>query len=790
MKKCHRSHPTVDRAQLIALLLTTLLALGVAPTRMLAGNKKANKADRPADKAATPTVTDAEIHAGIKKLTNRLFSMQNADGLWVDAFPKDDSIHGVQFGGTTALATLALLEAGVSYQDPRLERAIDFLSKVDMKGTYARSIRAQMWAVMPDRFAPQLAEDVKWLVDDRRPGPEGGYVFSYTQPGDGGKTGGGAYSNSRTKFAMLALWQGAKRGHPVPGDLWAGVEEHYTKTQLDDGGWGYNVKQWNHSRGSMTAAGLVSLHVIQDYLHAPEYRQVGKHLPIEEPINKGLAWFDRNYVPDHVPEVGGTKGGYSNVFYYLYAVERTGVASGVKYFNNKPWFDSGARVILDQIDDKALDPGRAINSKGPDANVGNQIISASFALMFLIRGGQPVLINKLEVPDYAWNNRPFDVKHLTQWVSDEMETPMLWQRVPITTPVDTWFDAPIMYLASHEPLDLNPTQKAKLKEYLMRGGLLVTSADSNSNAFNLSVKELMTELFPTLTYAKIAPDDPLYSAIYHIDPTFRAEALSNGVRQLAIHLPADVSWPLHARDLSHLPLWQFFANLSYVATEGAPVRGGVAHADGGKAERGDAVDVARVLYDGNRNAESLVWQTLGETDAKVDTNVADVELDKLAGANAPLAHLIVTDGITPTDDQANALRDYVKRGGTLLVEAGGGQSRFGEAAMMLVAQVFRDDRLRPISIGIPMITGEGFNGYDVTNVHYRRFTLLRQGAGVEAPRLMTVEIDGEPRVIVSLDDLSLACLGVRRWGVDGYATDSARRLLSNIARYAARSRKN
>jgi hypothetical protein len=53
------------------------------------------------------------------------------------------------------------------------------------------------------------------------------------------------------------------------------------------------------------------------------------------------------------------------------------------------------------------------------------------------------------------------------------------------------------------------------------------------------------------------------------------------------------------------------------------------------------------------------------------------------------------------------------------------------------------------------------------------------------PRLWTFTDCGRPAVIFSNYDLSTAALAVSHWGINGYATQSARRLLTNIALWAS-----
>lgn len=60
------------------------------------------------------------------------------------------------YGGRMSLAIYALLAAGERYTDPRMKRALEWLSRIDSKGTYTLGIRAQIWALLPREMGREL----------------------------------------------------------------------------------------------------------------------------------------------------------------------------------------------------------------------------------------------------------------------------------------------------------------------------------------------------------------------------------------------------------------------------------------------------------------------------------------------------------------------------------------------------------------------------------------------------------------------------------------------------------
>ncbi|MHC4996734.1 MAG: hypothetical protein ACYTGQ_16975, partial [Planctomycetota bacterium] len=162
-------------------------------------------------------VTDHEIRRAIDLLVGALYGAQNQAGLWDSPVPDLEDRAARNHGGLTALATYALLTAGQSYQDPRLRPAIEFLRRVNMTGTYARSLRAHVWAALPPKYEELLRRDHLWLT--RAQHTSRGH-FNYYAQADAG------YDNSTTQYGALGVWESVKRGNRVVPAFWGRLERH------------------------------------------------------------------------------------------------------------------------------------------------------------------------------------------------------------------------------------------------------------------------------------------------------------------------------------------------------------------------------------------------------------------------------------------------------------------------------------------------------------------------------------------------------------------------------------
>jgi hypothetical protein len=740
--------------------------------------------------AASARITDEQVQSAIQRIIERLYQLQNERGTWdpEQANPDTkDHTFGANYGGMTAIATYALLTAGESYQSPRLKRAIDFLATAELKGTYAVGLANHVWANLPPRFEPQMKKNTEWLLGAVGGGPaKGGYTYLSLQGmvNPGSSAPGGPFDNSNTQYGVLGVWEAAKRGLPVPQGYWQRIGQHFTQMQHEDGGWSYvypvappgNSFLSNLGRyGSMTAGGLACLFIVQDYLHTDDFRRPGvtRSHPLTLNIQKGLDWFDQHFKPNENPSVGGTALG--DVYYYLMGVERIGLASGYKHFGEHDWYAEGAEILM----------------RSP----GNQPYQLAFSLLFLVRGRVPVYANKLRLPDYDWNNRPRDVARIAAWISDELEQEVNWQIVNIGASPEQWLDAPILYIASHEPLKLSDEQALKIKRYIDLGGLVVTTADSASTSFTESVRKLYEKLYPDLKLGRLSPEDEMMDVTFRIKGNAMGSlSLHNGVRHLAIHIPRDASWIFHSSHHGDPQPWQFMANIYSYATEKGQARPRLAEhfvtrrGSGG----GPRIDIARVRYEGSWNPEPLAWEVQSNVmfnEHKADVATKVVAMEELDAAGVRFAHIAGIDRVTFSEAQLAALKRYVEGGGVVLFETVGGRGEFTGGMAQALAELAPDSRPRPLAIQSAPVTGQGFGGHDVGRINYRAFTILRTGR-FTSPRLQVIEVAGRPAIFISNEDLTMGMLGKNVHGIYGYDISSSRRIMSNLVLWSQSQRAN
>ena len=757
----------------------------------------------PAARAASPAQVQRAIDAG----RTYLFKHQH-DGNW-EAVPKPDkteksagpSVKAGQWGGLTAVATLGLLAAGTPASDEHVKAAIGFLRTAEIRGTYALGMRAQVWNLIPPEPWVRQAElaDLKLLqqgLHTAKGRPLGMYGYLTTSVSDD-------YDHSVSQFGVLGMWSLSQAGVEVPTAYWRIVEDAWHRQQLPGGGWSYDGRPIFGPRAdkketlSMTAAGAATLFVAQEFTQvAPKCN--GN--PVDPALDAAVRALGQRLAD--LPAV--------HKYYAMFGVSRVGLASGYKHLGDTDWFAWGSDILCH---DQHADGGWTSFSLEPTTGTSD----TAFALLFLSRGNAPVMVNKLRYDVVAgtgpsaksspgtWNQRPRDVANLSRWVGRQLEVPLNWQVVALTDSADDLLDAPLLYMAGGKSPALSPADVDKLRAYCEDGGLLVGHADCASPEFVAGFHKLGEQLFPGRHFRPLEATHPIYTnQMFPRDKWATKpplEGLSNGARELMVLLPAGDPakvWQGRAfQPVKNEPGGQMMVDLFLYAVEREGLR-----------KRGEtylvrrkpdaptparAVRVARLKYAGNWDPEPGGWRRLANVlhnDGTVELTVEPVDpaTAKLDPALTPLASLTVTDSdaaLTPA--AMAAVRDYVKAGGTLLLDVAAGRSAGRAAATANLAKLFPDaaHELPVLPPDDPLYTAGGPK-LSVGKVDFRRFERSRRA--VHEPQLRGWQVDGRTAVLYSAEDVSVGLVGEPIDGVAGYVPTDATRVVSAVIAYAAKLR--
>src|SRR5947209_6066804 len=217
----------------------------------------------PARAQGKATLAD-RVHNSINKGERYLLSQQWPEGDWEKA-----EGYANHVGGITALATLALLNAGVPDADrPRVEKALSYLRGLEVNSVYARAL--QTMALTEASLDPRRDEvsrkkdlevirrNVQWLINARVVNDGRLQGWAYNNVNKGSKNA------STSQYALLGLWAGKQAGIEIKRDLWEAIRDYYVRTQDPQAGfWIYDPQfgPRGHDQPSitMTTAGLAGL---------------------------------------------------------------------------------------------------------------------------------------------------------------------------------------------------------------------------------------------------------------------------------------------------------------------------------------------------------------------------------------------------------------------------------------------------------------------------------------------------------------------------------------------------
>ena len=728
-----------------------------------------------------------KVEKAIQKGIKYLWSKQLANGSWKP--------HAEKYPvGPTAICAYALLESGISPANPKMKKAMDYLLYTKTDATYDLGLRANAY-LAANKYSKRkpylkaLKADVKLLVNSTKRG-------SYNYHCKGNAESDGDHSNSQ--YGVYGVWAGSMETQiEIPMAYWKLVYKYWVSQQIEDGGWAYHGKKG--SKTTMTSAGLATLYVCLDAMSSKEYIKC-KGDADKKPIKAALAWAEKNYPGKYKLTEQGHPG------YHLYGVERVGLASGYKYFGKSDWYKEGVKELLEK---QNKETGQW---SGAD-------YSTAYALLFLLRGRNPIVFNKLEY-DGTWNNRPRDLANLTRHMSKEFERTLNWQTINLGIPMTDMHDAPMLYIGGSKAPKFTPEQMKKLRTFVYEGGTIVSVSECG-RAFDTGIRQVYKELFPRYELVRCKKDHPLYTAYKDLKGSPKMNVMTNGVRPLVIHTSHDLarSWIMRktstARkdfDIAGNMLFYVVGGLRDLSPRGVSYYPEPA----GKSPVNRKLRVARLFVGAGSDPEPLAFDALARklrrqdkldlefvpTDESLMVDPEDkknrdealaqgrirpievaegkvqqglIKPTALATSDVKVAFLTGTGKFKLSEADLAAIKAWVKEGGTLIINSVGGDKVFAKEAKEYIYQMFGEE-LFPVSVAAKAFTGAG---HEVGKLRYRRASNKRLGAQ-RGPLLEGVTINGRLAVYFSREDLVAGLMGFASGTVDGYRPKEAYNIVRNI----------
>lgn len=746
---------------------------------------------------ARAEVTAEAAREAVRRAVNYLLDKQDAaQGSWAD--------YSFYKGGATALCTLALLNAGLPADDPRMAAALNYLRKIgNPEKTYCTALQTMVFALAePERDRLLIRRNVAWLESTQVPDEKGRGGWTYDDRRSG------TPDNSNSQFALLALNEAQRAGVPVDRRVWERAVQYWETRQLPDGSWGYRS---NRGKGSMTCAGISSLIIARRNLSQGDALVLDDGQVIccgsqqdDLAIRRGLDWMTRNFSVDHNPSADPSQQTMW-LYYYLYGLERVGRLSGSRFLGQHDWYREGAEFLVQQ---------QNLNGQWSYSQfIDNPHITTALGLLFLAKGRRPVLISKLRhLPDEDWNRHRQDIGNLTRHVETLWRQDMTWQVIDFTqASVEDLLQSPIIFLSGRDGLTLSPAQTEALRQYVLQGGFLFAEACCGGAKFDRDFRQLMAELFPDSPLRLLPPDHPIWYAEQAVDPQRLRPlfGLDTCCRTSVAYCPDNLGcfWELaRAADMGYPDAVQ--ADIDAVLAIGANV---VAYATNrqlrdkldtpavilAEGETGfvrGTLRIPKLAHSGGSDeapaALANLLRGLGQQmQLRVDTQrlILPATHDQLP--DYPLLFFHGRRDFSWSAEEAAAVRSFVTHGGVLFGDAICGSEEFARAARREINALFPDSPLRRIPPDHPLFSDQ-FHGFALQQVQLNKPRmrddqgLLQRRTEAVTPYLEGVEIDGRFVVIFSPWDLSCALESPAVTDCHGYVSDDALRIGINVVLYA------
>jgi len=734
---------------------------------------------------ARAQVTDDDVRKAIEAGHDYLVGKCNADG----SFGDDKGM----LGGKSALAFMTLAYMGDHPNREHMTRALEYLISIDadqgfnQRQGYAVPIRIMGLSYVHNKLIGdkralvrmRMLEDLMRLKAGQA--RNGGWRYELR--------GGNDYDYSVTQWPILAMREASIVGIEFDPEPLLKARTLYLKEQHGDGGWGY--QHGGDSYGSMTAAGTASLFIIADVLEPASGcpclsgRSQSRAGPSARAIENALDWLGQRFSAKENPGRGG-----GHHLYWLYCVERVGIAAGYKRFGDHDWYKEGAEILV-----KAQKDGHWGSFEG-----------TCFALLFLYKGRAPILFNKLKY-DGEWNQHRRDIANLTNFIQHTKEQQFHWQIVDIKkASLEELHEAPVLYITAESLPKIAGPEKKRLRQFTDTGGTILFEASCGNPAVRKWFQDFAKELWPEWPLKPLGPDHGVFTDPYPLKQRPEILGIDDGVRTCVFYAMDDIScaWQLRAVAAKGY-LFNWGINLYTCATDGAPLRAKLAGREPTKSDRyktpvkagpKKTVRIARVQHGGNWEAganygglKKLGTLLKSRADLALDirentlspANSNGVAPKDLDGADA--AYVGGSGELVLTPDDQEALKVYAAKGGFLWFEAVAGSAAFDQSFRALAAAMRWDLRLLPPTH--PLMNGkmDGGIGYNLTSgVEFRQSLRLQRGSRPYAELLGIFEGDKMIGVYSPLD-VVFSVSGLEAYKCRGYKPEDAAAVATNLAVY-------
>jgi len=559
-------------------------------------------------------------------------------------------------GGSTAIATLALLSANESQHSRILKTALQHIESVKTPSTYVCSLKIMIYSKLSPRFDKQLKLNVRRIVESMNRSGSWGYN---SEPPISTETA----SPIIRRFASVALLEAHRKGIRIPSACFGAIATTLIQTQHVDGGWSHAQEE---TAPNATVAGFNCL-LGADEVLGESLSKTNRQI-MQRSLQQSLDWLNKNYTPKN--NTGGTA-----MTTYLCGLERAAMSCGLDQLRESDWYRNGVAAIL-----KAHCASKN-TVKGSTVNL-------SFALQFLTQGRVPLALVELRAIKTSLDPIRLSRKIATS-VSNQIEQTLSWRVITTDDNVHRWLQAPLLLVQDPDAL---PENQDVMREYLDLGGLLLLFGDkNNAQLFTTYASEICPQSVHNATRKKHWSLNLIQNA-----EGIQIDSWNDGVRDRIILVRQD---PQKYSSKKQTQLTKAVVNICCGAAELSKWRTRLSQQQI-ELDR-DAIVLA--MHEGHWDVEQLGLRKIGMT-SKPLNQLSPSQIAIVGGINADDA----------TDKLASDVISFAKDGGFVIIEPIGGLSDFVPSMRTNIGKRLSTS-IEPDSTLVRKMQPVGFRGWTLRN---------------------------------------------------------------------------
>jgi hypothetical protein len=405
-----------------------------------------------------------------------------------------------------------------------------------------------------------------------------------------------------------------------------------------------------------------------------------------------------------------------------------------------------------------------------------------------------------------WNQCPADIQQILRKSNEAMGARYGADTVSLSTFHWDPTKSGILFFSGSRTIKFTDAQIEQLRTYVLRGGMVIADNIAGSPYFYAAFKKGMEQAFPENPWREVPLDHPVYHMMADVAkvkfpknhdadrPLIEGMYFFSRVGVVISKYGLGCGWDDREVPFLSQAVYYDAVSASKIGVNLMAYAVGYANVarESAKPELFGALDekhptdeflFAQIKHEGHWNvhaggAAALLRQMRQNTSIKVSLKRFPVVPGKDDLSPYGFLYLTGLDDFHFGDAAVAALRQFLNRGGTLLINNGLGLQTFEQAAKRELRRILPEAELKPLALSHPLYS----TVFKIGEVKYTP-AVQRLMPELKAPLLEGVSIGGDLKVIYSPFDLEMGWQGMEHPLAKGYEPESAAQVGLNIVMY-------